>query len=296
MEATSMEYEIIKFENGNVELEVNVSPEEETVWLTQEQIALLFGKSRSTITEHINNIFDEGELEEMTSVGNSDRTNHRPAKLYNLDVVLAVGYRINSKNGIAFRRWANSVLKEYLLRGYALNEGRTLITKDNYLNLVNRVDSLDVRIGSVENAVKHRFVEVVIISDGEMFDALVLITKMIETAYSSIVLMDPYIDATSLSFFKNKKEGVTLVVITSSRANIGRREISSFSDRFGRIEIKIDDKCHDRYLVLDNELFYHLGCSINYIGKRLSQITLIKDEFVIDALRKRINTLCGNGD
>ena len=287
-----MEYEIIKFENGNVELEVNVSPEEETVWLTQEQIALLFGKSRSTITEHINNIFDEGELEEMTSVGNSDRTNHRPAKLYNLDVVLAVGYRINSKNGIAFRRWANSVLKEYLLRGYALNEGRTLITKDNYLNLVNRVDSLDVRIGSVENAVKHRFVEDVIISDGEMFDALVLITKMIETAYSSIVLMDPYIDATSLSFFKNKKEGVTLVVITSSRANIGRREISSFSDRFGRIEIKIDDKCHDRYLVLDNELFYHLGCSINYIGKRLSQITLIKDEFVIDALRKRINTLC----
>lgn len=287
-----MEYEIIKFENGNVELEVNVSPEEETVWLTQEQIALLFGKSRSTITEHINNIFDEGELEEMTSVGNSDRTNHRPAKLYNLDVVLAVGYRINSKNGIAFRRWANSVLKEYLLRGYALNEGRTLITKDNYLNLVNRVDSLDVRIGSVENAVKHRFVEDVIISDGEMFDALVLITKMIETAYSSIILMDPYIDATSLSFFKNKKEGVTLVVITSSRANIGRREISSFSDRFGRIEIKIDDKCHDRYLVLDNELFYHLGCSINYIGKRLSQITLIKDEFVIDALRKRINTLC----
>ena len=287
-----MEYEIIKFENGNVELEVNVSPEEETVWLTQEQIALLFGKSRSTITEHINNIFDEGELEEMTSVGNSDRTNHRPAKLYNLDVVLAVGYRINSKNGIAFRRWANSVLKEYLLRGYALNEGRTLITKDNYLNLVNRVDSLDVRIGSIENAVKHRFVEDVIISDGEMFDALVLITKMIETAYSSIILMDPYIDATSLSFFKNKKEGVTLVVITSSRANIGRREISSFSDRFGRIEIKIDDKCHDRYLVLDNELFYHLGCSINYIGKRLSQITLIKDEFVIDALRKRINTLC----
>ena len=291
-----MEYEIIKFENGNVELEVNVSPGEETVWLTQEQIALLFGKSRSTITEHINNIFDEGELEEMTSVGNSDRTNHRPAKLYNLDVVLAVGYRINSKNGIAFRRWANSVLKEYLLRGYALNEGRTLITKDNYLNLVNRVDSLDVRIGSVENAVKHRFVEDVIISDGEMFDALVLITKMIETAYSSIVLMDPYIDATSLSFFKNKKEGVTLVVITSSRANIGRREISFFSDRFGKIEIKIDDKCHDRYLVLDNELFYHLGCSINYIGKRLSQITLIKDEFVIDALRKRINTLCGNGD
>lgn len=291
-----MNYEVIRFENGNVELEVNVSPEEETVWLNLNDICLLFGRDKSVISRHIKNVFKENELEKSRVVAKNATTGTDgkvyQVDYYNLDVIISVGYRVKSKNGIVFRKWANSVLKEYLLRGYALNEGRTLITKDNYLNLVNRVDSLDVRIGSIENAVKHRFVEDVIISDGEMFDALVLITKMIETAYSSIVLMDPYIDATSLSFFKNKKEGVTLVVITSSRANIGRREISSFSDRFGRIEIKIDDKCHDRYLVLDNELFYHLGCSINYIGKRLSQITLIKDEFVIDALRKRINTLC----
>ena len=295
-----MNYEVIRFENGNVELEVNVSPEEETVWLNLNDICLLFGRDKSVISRHIKNVFKENELEKSRVVAKNATTGTDgkvyQVDYYNLDVIISVGYRVKSKNGIVFRKWANSVLKEYLLRGYALNEGRALITKDNYLNLVNRVDSLDVRIGSIENAVKHRFVEDVIISDGEMFDALVLITKMIETAYSSIILMDPYIDATSLSFFKNKKEGVTLVVITSSRANIGRREISSFSDRFGRIEIKIDDKCHDRYLVLDNELFYHLGCSINYIGKRLSQITLIKDEFVIDALRKRINTLCGNGD
>ncbi len=295
-----MNYEVIKFENGNVELEVNVSPEEDTVWLNLNEICLLFGRDKSVISRHIKNVFKENELEKSRVVAKNATTGTDgkvyQVDYYNLDVIISVGYRVKSQNGIVFRKWANSVLKEYLLRGYALNEGRTLITKDNYLNLVNRVDSLDVRIGSIENAVKHRFVEDVIISDGEMFDALVLITKMIETAYSSIVLMDPYIDATSLSFFKNKKEGVTLVVITSSRANIGRREISSFSDRFGRIEIKIDDKCHDRYLVLDNELFYHLGCSINYIGKRLSQITLIKDEFVIDALKKRINTLCGNGN
>ncbi len=295
-----MNYEVIKFENGNVELEVNVSPEEDTVWLNLNEICLLFGRDKSVISRHIKNVFKENELEKSRVVAKNATTGTDgkvyQVDYYNLDVIISVGYRVKSQNGIVFRKWANSVLKEYLLRGYALNEGRTLITKDNYLNLVNRVDSLDVRIGSIENAVKHRFVEDVIISDGEMFDALVLITKMIETAYSSIVLMDPYIDATSLSFFKNKKEGVTLVVITSSRANIGRREISSFSDRFGKIEIKIDDKCHDRYLVLDNELFYHLGCSINYIGKRLSQITLIKDEFVIDALKKRINTLCGNGN
>ena len=295
-----MNYEIIKFENGNVELEVNVSPEEETVWLTVEQIATLFDRDRTVVLKHINNIYKEGELDEKSTCAKNAQVQNegirsvtRMIAFYNLDVIISVGYRVKSKNGVIFRKWATSVLKEYLLKGYVLNDGRTLITKDNYLNLVNRVDSLDVRIGSIENAFKHRFVEDVIISDGEMFDALVLITKMIETAYSSIVLMDPYIDATSLSFFKSKNKEASLTIITSSRANIGRRELSSFSNSYGNVQIKIDDKCHDRYLILDNELFYHLGCSINYIGKRLSQITLIKDEFVIDALKKRINTMCG---
>ena len=296
-ETASMNYEIIKFENGSVELEVNVSPEEETVWLNLNEMCLLFGRDKSVISRHIRRIFEENELEKNQVVAKNATTGTDgktyQVDYYNLDVVISVGYRVKSKNGVMFRKWATSVLKEYLLKGYALNDGRTLITKDNYLNLVNRVDSLDVRIGSIENAIKHRFVEDVIISDGEMFDALVLITKMIETAHSSIVLMDPYVDATSLNMFRNKNEGVNLVVVTSSRANIGRREITSFSSRFGNLEIKIDDKCHDRYLILDNELFYHLGCSINYIGKRLSQITLIKDEFVIDALKKRINTICG---
>lgn len=292
-----MNYEIIKFENGSVELEVNVSPEEETVWLNLNEMCLLFGRDKSVISRHIRRIFEENELEKNQVVAKNATTGTDgktyQVDYYNLDVVISVGYRVKSKNGVMFRKWATSVLKEYLLKGYALNEGRTLITKDNYLNLVNRVDSLDVRIGSIENAFKHRFVEDVIISDGEMFDALVLITKMIETAYSSIILMDPYVDATSLSFFKSKNEETSLTIITSSRANVGRRELASFSNSYGNVQIKIDDKCHDRYLILDNELFYHLGCSINYIGKRLSQITLIKDEFVIDALKKRINTICG---
>ena len=292
-----MNYEIIKFENGSVELEVNVSPEEETVWLNLNEMCLLFGRDKSVISRHIRRIFEENELEKKQVVAKNATTGTDgktyQVDYYNLDVVISVGYRVKSKNGVMFRKWATSVLKEYLLKGYALNEGRTLIAKDNYLNLVNRVDSLDVRIGSIENAFKHRFVEDVIISDGEMFDALVLITKMIETAYSSIILMDPYVDATSLSFFKSKNEETSLTIITSSRANVGRRELASFSNSYGNVQIKIDDKCHDRYLILDNELFYHLGCSINYIGKRLSQITLIKDEFVIDALKKRINTICG---
>ena len=200
-ETASMNYEIIKFENGSVELEVNVSPEEETVWLNLNEMCLLFGRDKSVISRHIRRIFEENELEKNQVVaknattGNDGKTYQ--VDYYNLDVVISVGYRVKSKNGVMFRKWATSVLKEYLLKGYALNEGRTLITKDNYLNLVNRVDSLDVRIGSIENAFKHRFVEDVIISDGEMFDALVLITKMIETAYSSIILRSSSVSSDS---------------------------------------------------------------------------------------------------
>ena len=286
-----MSYELIKFENDNVELEVSVSPEEDTVWLSKEQMSLLFDRNRSVISRHIKSIYEEGELNKESSCAkNAHEVNGQIhyTDLYNLDVVISVGYRVKSKNGILFRKWAISVLKEYLLKGYALNEGRTLITKDNYLNLVNRVDSLNKRVDTIENAEKHRFMEDVLLLDNQMFDAIVLITKMIETAQTSIVLIDPYVDAVSLSFFKNKSKDLKLVVVTSSRANIGRREVASFNERYGSLEIKIDDKYHDRYLIIDNELFYHFGCSINYIGKRLSQITLIKDKDIVDTLKKRL--------
>ena len=117
MSTKEKHYDLIKFEDGDFSLDVKVSPNEDTVWLTQVEIAILFDKSRSTITEHINNIFSSNELDMNTSVGFSDITsNHRPAKLYNLDVILAVGYRVNSKRGILFRKWATSILKEYLLK------------------------------------------------------------------------------------------------------------------------------------------------------------------------------------
>ena len=144
-----MSYELIKFENDNVELEVSVSPEEDTVWLSKEQMSLLFDRNRSVISRHIKSIYEEGELNKESSCAkNAHEVNGQIhyTDLYNLDVVISVGYRVKSKNGILFRKWATSVLKEYLLKGYALNEGRTLITKDNYLNLVNRVDYLNKRV------------------------------------------------------------------------------------------------------------------------------------------------------
>lgn len=124
---TRLKNEIVLFESGELVLEVNVTPEQDTVWLTQEQMAILFDSARSTITYHINKIFNEGELDRDTSVENFDGSKdltHRPPLYYNLDVIISVGYRVKSKRGIAFRRWANSVLKQYILEGYAVNNNR----------------------------------------------------------------------------------------------------------------------------------------------------------------------------
>ena len=157
-----MEYEIIKFTNNNLELEVNVSPEQDTVWLTKEQIAALFNRDRSVIGKHINSIYKEGELvKESSCAKNAHKVNGQVyyTELFNLDVIISVGYRVKSKNGVIFRKWANSVLKEYLLKGYALNQERAVITKENYLGLLCRVDSMEYRLTKVEEKEKHLFLE-----------------------------------------------------------------------------------------------------------------------------------------
>lgn len=149
-------YEIVKFEQDGLTLDVNVSPNEDTVWLTQDAMALLFDRNQGVISRHINNIFKEGELDRNTSMQkmhksqNSSNPNYRPPVYYNLDVVISVGYRVKSRNGIIFRRWANSVLKEYLLKGYVLNQNRALITDDNYIELVHRVNNIDNRLSKLE--------------------------------------------------------------------------------------------------------------------------------------------------
>ena len=134
--------EIILFENQNVKLEVNM--QDETVWLTQEQMAKLFKKAKSTINEHIKNIYKEGELEKSTTIakfGNSEFT-YKPTNYYNLDVIISVGYRVKSQNGIIFRKWANKILKDYMLKGYALNQKRLdyLEKTIKLIDIANRID------------------------------------------------------------------------------------------------------------------------------------------------------------
>ena len=145
-------YEIVKFNNDSVEVDVTVSPLEETVWLTQEQMALLFNVNVPAINKHIRNIIFENELEESSTISKMEivryegnRRIKRNINIYNLDMIISVGYRVNSVEGIKFRKWANKVLKEYLLQGYVISKERSLVTNENYVRLINKVKSLDER-------------------------------------------------------------------------------------------------------------------------------------------------------
>jgi len=138
-------FDVIIFRDNDVEIEVNVSPQEETVWLSQKQIAELFNKERSVISRHILNVFRDGELDESTSVQKMHRSDaYRPEMQYNLDVVISVGYRVHSNKGVAFRKWANKVLKDYLIKGYAINEKRmripNLVEITTLLNAYRQID------------------------------------------------------------------------------------------------------------------------------------------------------------
>ncbi len=149
-----MSNEIVIFTDGDVNIEVQINPEEETVWLTQKQMGELFGVKQATLSEHINNIIMSGELDE-TSIGFSDKsTGGRKPKIYNLDMILSVGYRVNSKRGIAFRKWANNILKQYIMKGYAINEKR-LQALEKTVDIQTRMlaDALDIEENDVLRAV-----------------------------------------------------------------------------------------------------------------------------------------------
>ena len=149
-----MNNEIVLFSDGDISVEVEINPEQETVWLTQKQMGLLFEVKQATLSEHINNILNSGELDE-TSIGFSDKSSGgRKPKVYNLDMILSVGYRVNSKRGIAFRRWANRVLKDYVVQGYAINEKR-LKALERTVDIQTKMlaDALDVEESDILQAV-----------------------------------------------------------------------------------------------------------------------------------------------
>lgn len=284
--------DLIKFQDSGFELTVRADPSNDTVWLSLDEMSLLFSRDRSVIGKHVRNVLKE-ECKGYSVCANFARTGtdgkKYNIKCYNLDVIISVGYRVKSQRGILFRQWANSVLKEYLLKGYVVNEERTLVTNENYINLINKVDSIEKRVVSLENNDSKKLPVERVIFENTVFDSEVLIDKLISTADESIVLIDPYSDIKTLNALKGKRSQVKLIIYTSNKSRLSADNIESFNEEYGNLSIIIDNRFHDRYLVLDRKTFYHLGSSINYLGRKFSQISKVQDSDIKNVLLTRID-------
>ena len=265
--------EIVLYQpNETMKLEVRL--ENETVWLTQQQIADLFGTKRPAITKHLSNIFKSGELEEESTCSilehmAADGSRTYSTKYYNLDVILSVGYRVNSVNATMFRRWANQVLKEYLLRGYSVNErlmqmedriDRRLSEHDRHLLMLDEKVDFFVRTSLPPKEG--------ILFQGQIFDAHVIISKLVESANTRIVLIDNYVDATVLIQLDKRKPGVKATIYTQEIKPILRQDLRRHNQQYPEITIRVYHGAHDRFLIID-ETVYHIGASLKDLGKKL---------------------------
>ena len=260
--------EIVMYQpDETIRLEVRV--ENETVWLTQQQMADLFLTTRNNITLHIGNIFKEGELVETSVRKDSlltatDGKKYR-TKIYNLDVIISVGYRVKSKRGTQFRQWANQILKDYLLKGYSINK--------NLQDVRIELGAQDKRISLLEEKVDF-FVRSSlppvegIFFDGQIFDAYVQIVSLIKQAKHSVVLIDNYIDETTLTMLSKRDTNVSATIYTRQLSNQQQLDITRYNQQYQPITINLCQRNHDRFLIID-DVVYLFGASLKDAGKKL---------------------------
>ena len=268
-------YDVVKFIDDNIELDVNIDPYSETIWLTQSQMAILFGVDISRISRHIKNALNEEEINSQrnlrkTQIANSDKLVY----LYDLDVIISVGYRVKSNKGVIFRKWATKVLKEYLLQGYIINKERSLVTNENYVRLINKVESLDERVSNIENNYKpQEFKNSQLFFDGQLYDAYTLIQSIFESANNEIIIIDNYVDRTIIDRLVVKNRNVQVIIYTSVNSRLLGRDINTFNSQYGGLDVRYTTNVHDRYIIIDENKIYHLGHSIKDLGKKIFSIS-----------------------
>ena len=290
---TMSENQIVVYQ-PNETMRLDVRLENETVWLTQEQIANLFGTKRPAITKHLANIYKSGELERdgtcsiLEHMGNDGRQSYR-TMFYNLDAILSVGYRVNSRYATLFRRWATQVLKSYLLKGYALN------TRLNQLEdkMDRRFARHDQDIVELKDKVDF-FVQTSlpptqgVFYNGQVFDAHVFAAKFILSAKKSILLIDSWVDVVTLELLAKKSKCVTVEIVTSCRGcKLSASDIAKFDEQHGGLTVHRSKNFHDRFLVIDDKALYVFGASLKDLGSKCFAFTKL-DAAEIPNLKARV--------
>ena len=278
-------------------LKLDVRVEDDTVWLTQAQMTELFQTTRNNITLHIRNIFKEGELNENSVCKESLLTaadgKRYKTKFYCLDVIISVGYRVKSIRGTQFRQWANKVLKEYLLRGYSVNE---------------RLLYMESRMDRKFSEYEHRFNELTekvdffvkssippkegVFYNGQIFEAYALIAGLFRQANERIVIIDNYIDDTVLVQLSKRKPGVEVEIYDGLVSRQLKQDVAKHNEQFPGVTLHKFEKAHDRFVIIDDDV-YHIGASLKDLGKKLfafSKMEILTGKELIETMLKETKT------
>ena len=256
------------------ELELKVSVDSETIWLTQKQIAEVFGGTKQNISLHINNIYKEKELDKISTVkyyltvqkeGNREVT--RNIEHYNLDMILSLGYRINSITATKFRQWTTSILKNYITNGYVINGEK--ITNERFVALENDVNILKSQMNTVQSLIKNNTLETAqgIFYDGQIYDAYVFANDLLRGAKNEIILIDNYIDYTVFTLF-SKFPTIQVTIYTQIISKQLQLDFQKYSKQYSNITLKTFQNAHDRFLILDSKELFHIRASLKDLSKK----------------------------
>jgi len=275
--------EIVVYQpDETVRLEVRV--ENETVWLTQSQMAELFGCGTDNVGLHLKNIYAVGELskeataEEFSVVRREGaRMVNRRVTCYNLDAIISVGYRVNSVLGVRFRQWATGVLREYLLRGYAVN--------DRLDRLERKVAKHDEQIGMIVRTALPPAEG--IFFGGQLWDACSLVERLVARAKNSILLIDSWVGPGTLDMLAKKRSGVSVEIVTSSNGKLASTDLVKFNAQYPTLSVRTSANFHDRFLILDDKELYHIGASLKDLGRKCFAFSTMEPS-LIPAIKSRL--------
>lgn len=274
-------------------MRLDVRLDGETVWLNQQQMAVLFGRERSVVAKHIRNAFKEGELDPTAVCAKIAQTASDgkvyQVDFYNLDVIISVGYRVKSVRGTLFRKWATGVLREYLLKGYAVNQRLSLLEDRVDRRLAGHEERLSTLEGKVDFFVQTKEPPLQgVFYDGQLWDACSLVERLVARAKRLILLIDSWIGTETLDILAKKRKGVVVEIVTSVRGNkVADSEVAKFNAQYGGLSVKTSAAFHDRFLVLDDRELYLIGASLKDLGKKCFAFTRL-DAGEIAGLKVRI--------
>ena len=292
--ATETENQIVVYQpNETIRLDVRL--ENETVWLTQAQMATLFGCSTDNIGLHLKNIYSVGELSKGATTEDFSvvrmegaRQVRRIVTCYNLDAIISVGYRVNSILGVRFRQWATGILKDYLLRGYSVNSRLNQLEDSMHRNLSKHDDRISALEQKVDFFVQTREPPLQgVFYEGQLWDACSLVEKLIGRAKKTILLIDSWVGTGTLDMLAKKRKGVVVEVVTSPRGNkLAASDIAKFNAQYGGLSVKTSMAFHDRFLIIDDKELYLIGASLKDLGKKCFGFTALDKSNIPDILAK----------